>query len=37
MLAAPFTPPPEFEPETDSDEDAAPIDDLILAGLVSPY
>ena len=38
MLAAPFTPPMELELEDDGREgDAAPIDDLILAGLVSPY
>jgi hypothetical protein len=37
MLAAPFTPPPDFELEEHQDQDAGPIDDLILAGLVSPY
>jgi hypothetical protein len=40
MLAAPFTPPPDFAPDEedpDQERDAAPIDDLILAGLVSPY
>lgn len=40
MMAAPFTPPPDLEldEETrDQERDAGPIDDLILAGLVSPY
>jgi hypothetical protein len=37
MLAAPFTPPFELDLENERDEDAGPIDDLILAGLVSPY
>jgi hypothetical protein len=38
MLAAPFTPPPDLELEDDpDDQEARPMDDLILAGLVSPY
>jgi hypothetical protein len=38
MLATPFAPPPDLELEDDrEDQDAGPIDDLILAGLVSPY
>jgi hypothetical protein len=39
MLAAPFAPPMdlEFEEEDREGQDAGPIDDLILAGLVSPY
>ena len=37
MLAAPFAPPPDFELEEDRDQDAGPFDELILAGLVSPY
>jgi hypothetical protein len=37
MLAAPFTPPLDVDLEDKPDDDAGPIDDLILAGLVAPY
>ena len=40
MLATPFALPPhlEFDEEApDRERDAGPLDDLILAGLVSPY
>ena len=40
MLAAPFTPPPDLEPDDEAEDrepSAGPIDDLILAGLISPY
>jgi hypothetical protein len=39
MLAAPFAPPMdlEFEPEDHEEQDSGAIDELILAGLVTPY
>jgi hypothetical protein len=37
MMSATATPLPEVEAEDDQVRDAGAMDDLILAGLVSPY